>query len=87
MKYAEMMDKKVESAFERLRNDNQYIWKESIKLAEHEFSQKGVGDTMQFLPKTLLEKTDLKRTINSLMLEDSSIPKPLLKQAAKGINP
>ena len=87
MKYGEMMDKKVENAFERLRNDNLYIWKQSIELAEKEFNQKGVGDTMHFLPKTLLEKQDLKRTINSLMLEDNSMPKPMLKQAAKGINP
>jgi hypothetical protein len=29
-KYNEMMDAKVESAFERLRNDNLYIWKQSL---------------------------------------------------------
>ena len=33
---------------------------------------------MNFLPKIILEKDDLKRTINSLMLEDNSIPKPIL---------
>ena len=37
------MDQKVEAAFERLRNDNQYIWKQSIQLAEKEFNEKGVG--------------------------------------------
>jgi hypothetical protein len=42
---------------------------------------------MNFLPKIILEKDDLKRTINSLMLEDNSIPKPILQQNAKGINP
>lgn len=86
-KYNELMDAKVENAFERLRGDNLYIWKQSLQLAEQEFSLKGVGETMNFLPKTILEKDDLKRTINSLMLEDSSIPKPSLKQNVKGINP
>ena len=42
---------------------------------------------MNFLPKVILEKEDLKRTINSLMLEDTTIPKPMLQQNAKGINP
>jgi hypothetical protein len=33
-----MMDLKVEAAFEKLRNDNMYIWKQSISLAEKEFN-------------------------------------------------
>ena len=34
----ELIDQKIDKAFERLRNDNLFIWKESIKLAEQEFS-------------------------------------------------
>lgn len=35
---SEFMDSKIQNAFEKLRNDNLYIWKESISLAEKEFS-------------------------------------------------
>ncbi len=42
---------------------------------------------MNFLPKVLLEKDDLKRTINSLMLEDNSIPAPTLTKNMPPINP
>lgn len=35
---------------------------------------------MNFLPKILLDKEDLKRTVNSLMLEEDAIPKPSLKR-------
>jgi hypothetical protein len=37
---------------------------------------------MNFLPKTLLDRNDLKRTVNSLILEDNSIPKPVIKSEA-----
>ena len=37
---------------------------------------------MQFLPKTLRDKNDLKRTVNSLILEDSSVPQVALRQDA-----
>lgn len=39
---------------------------------------------MNFLPKTLLDKGDLKRTINSLMLEDDSKPKAILAKDLYG---
>ena len=73
-----VVDTKIEAAFERLRNDNLYIWKQSLSLAQEEFNQKGVGETMNFLPKTLLDKTDLKRTINSLILDEDAKPKAIL---------
>jgi len=73
------MDTKIHSAFEKLKTDNLYIWKESISLAEKEFSQKGVGETMNFLPKLLLDRNDLKRTVNTLILEETFAPKPTLK--------
>lgn len=74
------MDTKIQDAFEKLRSDNLYIWKQSIELAEKEFNTKGVGQTMNFLPKTILDRNDLKRTVNSLMLEETAMPKPLLNQ-------
>ena len=36
---------------------------------------------MNFLPKLLLDKQDLKRTINSLMLEEEALPKPVVIKA------
>lgn len=74
----EAMDRKIDAAFEKLRNDNQYIWKQSIALAEQEFSQKGVGESMNFLPKLLMSKEDLKRQVNTLMNEEDQAPKPLV---------
>lgn len=78
----EAIDGKIKHAFESLKGDNLFIWKQSIELAQKEFSEKGVGQTMQFLPKTLLDKNDLKRTVNSLILEESSIPRPNLREGA-----
>lgn len=57
----EMMDRKVEHTYEKLRNDNWVIWKESIKKAEEQFSNKGIEDTMHLLPNIVYDKTDLKR--------------------------
>ena len=74
----ENIDLKIEAAFEKLRNDNMYIWKQSIQLTEQEFSKKGVSETMNFLPKLLLDKTDLKRTINTLIMEEEQKPRPLI---------
>ena len=78
-KLEELMDGKVTNAFEKLRNDNLYIWKQSLELAQNEFNEKGVAQTMSFLPKVLLDKNDLKRTVNSLILEDNDMPKASLK--------
>ena len=77
-KFREQMELKIDAAFEKVRNDNMYIWKQSIQLAEKEFAQKGVGETMNFLPKLLFDRTDLKRTINTLILEEEQHPKPLV---------
>jgi hypothetical protein len=72
----ETLDGKIQSAFEKLRNDNLFIWKQSIELAQKEFTEKGVGQTMNMLPKTILDKTDLKRTVNSLISEENAMPQP-----------
>jgi hypothetical protein len=39
---------------------------------------------MNFLPKTILDKGELKRTINSLMLEDDAMPKATLARDIGG---
>lgn len=70
------MDSKIQNAFEKLRNDNLYIWKQSLELAQKEFTEKGVGQTMNMLPKTILDRGDLKRTVNSLIMEENAVPKP-----------
>jgi hypothetical protein len=72
----ETLDGKIQSAFEKLRNDNLFIWKQSLELAQKEFTEKGVGQTMNMLPKTILDKTDLKRTVNSLITEENAMPQP-----------
>lgn len=74
----ELVDGKVQNMYEKLRNDNWLIWKESIKLAEQEFSEGGVKNTMDFLPKVVYDRDDLKREINSLILEDDAVPKAVV---------
>ena len=81
-KVDEQVDSKIQSAFEKLRNDNLYIWKQSLELAQKEFTEKGVAATMNLLPKTILDRGDLKRTVNSLIMEESvALPKPELVPA------
>ena len=71
------MDSKIQNAFEKLRNDNLFIWKQSLELAQKEFTEKGVTATMNLLPKTILDRGDLKRTVNSLIMEEvAAMPKP-----------
>lgn len=70
-KIEEMMDRKLDKVYERIRNDNWVIWKESIKLAEREFSEGGIKKSLDLLPQVTYDKKDLKRTINSLMHEDA----------------
>jgi len=72
----EQLDSKIQAAFESLRNDNLYIWKQSLELAQREFAEKGVAATMNLLPKTILDRGDLKRTVNSLILEENAVPRP-----------
>ena len=47
-----------------------------MELAQKEFTEKGVGQTMNMLPKTILDRADLKRTVNSLIMEENAVPKP-----------
>jgi hypothetical protein len=81
-KVDEQVDSKIQGAFEKLRNDNLYIWKQSLELAQKEFTEKGVAATMNLLPKTILDRGDLKRTVNSLIMDESAaIPRPELVPA------
>ena len=75
----EMVDAKMQQVYERLRNDNWLIWKESLRLAEHEFSEDGIKKTMNFLPKVVYDRDDLKREINSLMMQEDQTPRPVVK--------
>lgn len=76
-KIDEQVDAKIQNAFEKLRNDNLFIWKQSLELAQKEFSEKGVSQTMNMLPKTILDRGDLKRTVNSLIMDEAALlPKP-----------
>ena len=75
----ETIDSKIERVYEWLRNDNWLIWKESIKLAEKQFSTEGIQSTMKFLPTVVYDWDDLKRTVNSLMFEGDTMPKAVVK--------
>ena len=76
----ELVDRKLDKVYERVRNDNWIIWKESIRLAEKEFSEGGIKKTMDFLPKVTYDRNDLKKTINSLMYDDAEqLPRPVVK--------
>jgi len=72
----EQLDTKIQKAFETLRNDNLAVWKQSLELAQREFAEKGVAQTMSMIPKTILDRGDLKRTVNSLLLEENAVPQP-----------
>lgn len=76
----ELVDRKLDKVYERIRNDNWVIWKESIRLTEKEFSENGIQKTNDFLPKVTYDKNDLKRQINTLMFDDAEqMPKPIVK--------
>jgi hypothetical protein len=75
----EMMDRKLDKVYERVRNDNWVIWKESIRLAEKEFNEGGIKKTIDLLPKVVYDRDDLKRAINTLMPDDQiMMPKPVI---------
>lgn len=76
----EMMDRKLDKVYERVRNDNWIIWKESIRLAEKEFNEGGIKKTLDLLPKVTYDRNDLRKAINTLMPDDQiQMPKPVIK--------
>lgn len=62
----DQVDGKMAALLEKLKNDNQLIWKETVSLAEKQFSSKGIQDTMELMPSTLQGLKQLKSTINIL---------------------
>jgi hypothetical protein len=38
---------------EKLKNDNQMIWQDSVKQAQDTFNSKGIQDTMNLMPNSL----------------------------------
>lgn len=48
-----MVDSKIKNVLEHLKNENQMIWKDSLTLAEKQFNEKGIQETMNLLPTSL----------------------------------
>jgi len=46
----DMVDGKMAAMLEKLKNDNQMIWKSSLEQAEKVFSKTGISDTIDLLP-------------------------------------
>jgi hypothetical protein len=52
------------------------LWKETVKMAEKTFSEKGITDSMDLMPGVLQGVSQLKTTINTLEARESVEPKP-----------
>jgi len=76
----DQVDGKMKSMLEKLKNDNQMLWKETVKMAEKTFSEKGITDTMDLMPSVLQGVSQLKTTINTLESRDSVEPKPKINK-------
>jgi uncharacterized protein (UPF0335 family) len=72
----DQVDGKMQSMLEKLKNDNQLLWKETVKMAEKTFSEKGITDSMDLMPGVLQGVSQLKTTINTLEARESVEPKP-----------
>lgn len=65
---------------EKLKNDNQLIWQDSVRKAQQVFNSSGIQEAMDLMPGSLQGVSQLKSTIN--ILEDqygtaqSSNPRP-----------
>jgi len=49
----DVVDGKIQSVYEKLKNENQMIWKDSVSLAEKQFNEKGISETIDLLPTSL----------------------------------
>ena len=47
------VDAKVQKVLESLKNNNEFIWKESLALAEQQFNSKGIEDTVSLIPRQI----------------------------------
>lgn len=62
----EIVDGKIAAVYEKLKKDNQMVWNETISLAEKQFNEKGIQETMNLLPSSIQGKNELKNTIGVL---------------------
>lgn len=62
----EVVDGKIAAVYEKLKKDNQMVWNETISLAEKQFNEKGIQETMNLLPSSIQGKNELKNTIGVL---------------------
>ena len=75
------VDGKVKAVLEKLKNENQIMWKETVNIAEKTFNEKGISQSMDLMPISLQGVTQLKTTINILdekYGENLNQPKPQL---------
>ena len=63
---SEIVDGKIAAVYEKLKKDNQMVWNETISLAEKQFNEKGIQETMNLLPSSIQDKNELKNTIGVL---------------------
>jgi len=49
----DQVDGKLQGMLEKLRNDNQMLWKETVNMAEKTFSTGGIQDTLSLMPNSL----------------------------------
>eukprot|EP00357_Protocruzia_adherens_P000537 CAMPEP_0114981866 /NCGR_PEP_ID=MMETSP0216-20121206/5778_1 /TAXON_ID=223996 /ORGANISM="Protocruzia adherens, Strain Boccale" /LENGTH=1008 /DNA_ID=CAMNT_0002343577 /DNA_START=148 /DNA_END=3174 /DNA_ORIENTATION=- len=64
---SQLVDKKIAHVLEKLKLANESLWAESVKLAEEEFSKKGIEETKSLLPRELVNsEEDYLKVINQL---------------------
>jgi hypothetical protein len=68
----------MKAMLEKLKNDNNLMWKETVTAAQKAFSEKGIQDNMDLMPKSLQGIQQLKSTISILEGQQDTVPKPQL---------
>ena len=77
----DQVDGKMQGMLEKLKNDNQMLWKETVKMAEKTFNEKGISETMDLMPGALQGVSQLKATINTLESRETVEPKPIVNSS------
>ena len=83
------VDSKLQSLLEKLKVNNQVEWKQTVSLAEKQFSEEGIKNQINLLPQHLQGVPELKQTINTIATdyvddrekghmgeENKNLPKP-----------
>ena len=78
----EIMNRKIQNTLEQLKNENNKLWLDSVKLAEKEFTTAQLRDTLKFIPPTIESKKESGKAINELSMENEQY-KPALKKFMK----